>query len=459
MRLHKRNGTYYASIYEHQADGSKTRVRKSTGCTDKAAAEAVARRWERDATDPSIARTRDVTLEAVLTSLVAHRTEKAKAGAGSADTAVFYAAKSGPLLREIGAHFAVASLDANVIDAYISTRRTQWADDAQTRHVTDHTITKELITLRTALKLAKRRGQWRGDVDAVIPRASELSPQYEPRIRHISPEEATYLLSALTTPNHHAIAAFILATGAEWRTVQLARRADVDLAAGQVLLRGTKSKQRFRSVPIVTDWQRALLSRALEHAEGEDGLLFAPWSNVRHGLHAACKAAGCARANCPKLRVCGRGACRDPEHRSYTLTLVSPHDLRRSFATWLRASGLPVDVLAAVLGHKDGRMVERVYARLDPAALAARMRSALGGTPVGQTQRTEADFVDGVDAQVVPGTCVLPEISVPRDGIEPPTRGFSVPALGSKAPRRRRDKRTHTDNRGTPVGQRKERAG
>jgi len=75
----------------------------------------------------------------------------------------------------------------------------------------------------------------------------------------------------------------------------------------------------------------------------------------------------------------------------------------------LREQGLRVGVVMAgepfdaeALGHKDGRMVERVYARLDPAALAARMRAALGGTPVGQTQWTEADLVDELDAQVVP---------------------------------------------------------
>ena len=39
-------------------------------------------------------------------------------------------------------------------------------------------------------------------------------------------------------------------------------------------LRGTKRKTRERDVPIVTDWQRTLLAYALEHARGNQPVLF-----------------------------------------------------------------------------------------------------------------------------------------------------------------------------------------
>ena len=454
MRLHRREGVYYAAIYEHQADGSKRRVRKSTGCTDKAAAEAVARRWERDAADPALARTRDVTLERVLSLLVEHRTEQATAGAGSQDTADFYAAKSGPLLREVGADYLVAQLDAAAVDRYISTRRAQWADDARTRHVSDHTISKEIVTLRAALKIALRRGLWAGRIEAVIPRAAEFGARYEPRTRHLTPTQAQQLLAALTVRNACAVASFVLATGAEWRAVERARRGDVDLERGEVVLRGTKTASRQRIVPVVTDWQRALLLRAIEHGEGEYGMLFAPWTNVRRDLHAACRSAGCAAVACAKLRVCGRGACRDPEHKALVLPLVSPHDLRRTFATWLRASGLSTDILGAVLGHADGRMAERVYGQLTPATLAARMASAIGGTPAGQTGRIQRDSADDSDGARSAVPAFSAGDSVPRDGIEPPTRGFSVPVLGWRAPVKSQRKRAKRVERGTPAGQR-----
>lgn len=462
MRVYRREqgGVYYAAVYEHRADGTRVRVRRSTGCHDRAAAEAVARRWERDGADPTIARTRGVTLEQVLTLLVEQREERARAGAGSEDTAQFYAAKSGPLLREIGGDTLVASLDAAVVDRYVSTRRAQWADDARTRRVSDHTITKELTALRAALKLALRRGLWQGAVDAVIPRATELSPRYEPRTRHLTPTQAQHLLAALTTSNAVAVASFVLATGAEWRAVELARRGDIDLPAGRVLLRGTKTATRTRVVPVVTDWQRSLLVRVLEHAEGEAPALFAPWGNVRRDLHAACRASGCAAVACPKLRVSGRGACRDEAHRSSAIPRVSPHDLRRTFATWLRASGLATDVLGAVLGHRDGRMAERVYARLSPSDLASRMRRDLGATtetPVRQTQRTQGDLADTADVPDSGSSAENLRDSVPRDGIEPPTRGFSVPALGWRSPQRKRRKRVVSAGAETPVRQRQRR--
>ena len=51
----------------------------------------------------------------------------------------------------------------------------------------------------------------------------------------------------------------------------------------------------------------------------------------------------------------------------------SPNDLRRTCATWLRAAGVAPDLIAPVMGHADTRMVERVYGRLSPQALATRL--------------------------------------------------------------------------------------
>ena len=50
------------------------------------------------------------------------------------------------------------------------------------------------------------------------------------------------------------------------------------------------------------------------------------------------------------------------------------HDLRHTFATWLRQRGTELDVIAAQLGHKDLRMTKR-YARI----AAAQVRHAVNG--------------------------------------------------------------------------------
>ncbi len=50
------------------------------------------------------------------------------------------------------------------------------------------------------------------------------------------------------------------------------------------------------------------------------------------------------------------------------------HDLRHTFATWLRQGGTELDVIASQLGHRDLRMTKR-YARI----ASAQVRQAVNG--------------------------------------------------------------------------------
>src|SRR5208337_328430 len=50
------------------------------------------------------------------------------------------------------------------------------------------------------------------------------------------------------------------------------------------------------------------------------------------------------------------------------------HDLRHTFATWLRQRGTELDVIASQLGHRDLRMTKR-YARI----AASQVRQAVAG--------------------------------------------------------------------------------
>ena len=63
------------------------------------------------------------------------------------------------------------------------------------------------------------------------------------------------------------------------------------------------------------------------------------WPNVRRDLAVACRHAGIPR--------------------------VSPNDLRRTFASWLKQRGVDSMVVARLLGHSSTAMVERVYGRLN----------------------------------------------------------------------------------------------
>ena len=71
---------------------------------------------------------------------------------------------------------------------------------------------------------------------------------------------------------------------------------------------------------------------------------FTPWPYVNRDLARACRTAKIPR--------------------------VSPNDLRRTFASLLVQDGVPLDVVAKLLGHSSAAMVYRVYGRFTPNALA-----------------------------------------------------------------------------------------
>jgi len=251
-----------------------------------------------------------------------------------------------------------------------------------------------------------------------------FSAGYEPRTRALTAGEVGKLLRELL-PDRAARVAFIVATSACWRESELSRREDIGEGLATVLLRGTKRKTRFRTVPIVSPGQRSLLEYAVEHAQGTGGPIFRVWRNARRDLLEACERAGIERC--------------------------SPNDLRRTFASWQVEAGVPLYPIAQAMGHKDTRMLERVYGRQTPEQLAAVMARAMGltqgvcSTFVSAPTET-ADPVDAVDDEAAnaprwpasekqmahqdlspDGPVSARDDLVPGAGIEPATRGFSVP--------------------------------
>ena len=417
--LFQRGEIWYTHVFE---DGKRRMV--STRCEDRKAAETIARQLERDAADPEAARLRNATLGAALLAFLKAKRSEAKAGKLSAATVTFYERKVGHLARVLehdskGRYqpMRLAKLGARNVDAYIEQRRDEG--------VTDHTIKKELVALQGTLKLAKRRGIWRGDIDAVMP--DRFSPNYKPRERALTIPELQKLLAKLT-PDHAARVACCVATSAEWGVTEPALREDVDLHRMEVFLRGTKRKTRRRTVPVVFPPQQGLLHYPLEYADGTDGMLFAPWTNARRDLQTACDAAGIERC--------------------------SFNDLRRTAATWLRRAGVPLELLAPITGHSSTRMLEQVYARFTTESLAIRISATLGlpapahaatalstdtGTPSNCSAYAADCSASAANSAALGGAAALSTddgiekprenagSSVPRDGIEPPTRGFSIP--------------------------------
>jgi integrase len=286
-RLYRRGGTWWCWVID--VDGKRSY--RSTRQRDKEAAKAVLRELDRRATDPAYAAANATTVADALDRLIRDRAVKGRASA----TLTFYRAKCGHLLRLLEAATPLAKVDARTVDRYIEARLEEGA--------ARNTISKELTALRATLKVAKRRGEFPGDIDAVMP--DGFSPDYKPKLRFLTPDEARALLAQLT-PDKAARVAFIIGTGARWGESDRAKRGDIDLGRGLVFLRGTKTEGAARTVPLA-NVNHELVEHATRYAQGEDGTLFAPWGNVRRDLDVACKHAGIEK--------------------------VTPNDLRRTSAT------------------------------------------------------------------------------------------------------------------------------
>jgi integrase len=305
---------------------------------------------------------------------------------------------------------------------------TKYVDHPQAEGARDTTIKKELRVFGGAWKLARRNQIVAQPLDEIMP---ELADDCEPRKRALTPWEVIGLALVLP-PNRMAVVAFAVSTGCDPGALWRARPEDVADDFSSCRIHGTKRKSRERTAPVPLPEQRTLLAWALEQAEGADEKpLFAAWANMRRDLGAACE----------KLEI---AAC-------------SPNDLRRTYATWLRSEGVEPQLIGAAMGHTDSRMVERVYGKLPHDALARLIANRVNrlhvelpakldelprarqptadGSPADRTVRlmsgesAQTGLSEGIadkTASVATARDALP-IVVRRGGIEPPTRGFSVP--------------------------------
>ena len=345
MRIYQRGHWYW--VYFTAPDGRE--VRESLGTKDPKRAAVIARDRERRACDPTYRASHETSLrQAVENFLEQGRREELSAGSMH-----MYGVKTRHLMQFFGEHVALAKIDARRVDDYIEAREAQGA--------AKNTLYKELVALRRVLKVARRRGEYDLEVSQVLPKYKAL---YVPKTRVLSLAEIERLLAVLPA-DVGAWVCWVVATGCRLSEAGRARRAHAQLAAGVVSIQGTKTAGSRADIPVVST-TRALLERALR--DGKPGDVFLPtWGRVRPVLERAV-----AKLNAEK-----------PFPR------VTPNDFRRTFATALVEGGVPIDVVARLLRHRDSRMVERVYGRSSVAALGRLAEEALARGPRPARERTE----------------------------------------------------------------------
>jgi integrase len=322
-----------------------------------------------------------------------------KAGNVQQSTLTAMEIRAGHLVAILGDNTLAERLTRVDVDRYIDARREGG--------ISEHTIAKELCVLRSAMKAAKERGLYRGDVSSVVP--EKWKRGYKARERWLPPDELDDLLSALLG-DRAAQVAFMIAVAAEKVAADNALASDItrDRQGNivEVRVRGQKNEYRDRPVAVTQPWQYTLLEYALQRAGGaayarrlaaehtgpgpapQWPYLFAPWASGSYvrDLHTACRQVGCIRSGCAAQRKARakswtKSPCTNPKRcESMAIAPVSANDLRRTFAQWMRRVGVPAELVFPLMGHIDSTQVERVYGVLDPDALRRRL---LAHAPVG----------------------------------------------------------------------------
>ena len=107
-------------------------------------------------------------------------------------------------------------------------------------------------------------------------------------------------------------------------------------------------------------------------------------------------------------------------------------------ASWSVQAGVPAKVIANLTGHTSTRMVDLVYGRVGPSDYEAAVARLPGGNQshAGHTFDVKNGGTHGTAGNAIAEAAIVNSVEesfsstgfeVPRVGIEPTTRGFSVP--------------------------------
>lgn len=332
------------------------KVRESTRCRDSKAAETFRRRLERELVDPAHAAAHKATVASASERFLEELKHEGKAPG----TVNMYECKIGHVVRLLG-NVRLSQLTRAEVMAFVQQR------EAETAH--SHTIHRELTALRRALRSAQGAGEFIKDPRAVLPR---YAAGYVPRTRWLSEGELDAVMSHLE-PARAATVAFAVATAADFKSLWVARRDDIGPTA--ILVRGSKTSSRLRTVPRVAIFAH-LVDFTLQHADGTNGLLFAEWTNMPRDLRRACVRAGV-----------------DP---------FTARDLRRTTGTWLLKRGVPINIAAKFLGHANTLMLQRVYGQLDTADVGRLIEAQTSVRAVYPLMASAAEHADAKDAKPLP---------------------------------------------------------
>jgi len=326
--LYKRNDSPYYWANYTTPDGK--RHYESTHCQDKSAAKT----WLKLAERRGVGGTGDEGTPCSLYEAISHFNQHGTQGKAKA-TLEIYRQKLNQIVRVLGDR-DINQLSKAIVREYTERRRSEGVVDA--------TIQKELSAFRQVLQLAQDDGMFMRDVSAVMPK---FSVPYKPRKRWLSKVEFRFLRLYFDSPRALWLDLAVY-TGGRYSEIEGLTWGDVDLTERKIHFRGTKTLGADRIIPIAEPLFAALQERRATFQTPPSGPVVLHWLNVNRDLKVACTAG--------------------------SIPPVTPNDLRRTFASWLKQRGVDSFTVATLLGHTTSKMVELTYGRINAETLANAVR-------------------------------------------------------------------------------------
>ena len=276
-------------------------------------------------------------------------------------------------------HRALASAPARLRTAETAATRNvrhQRPEDEDGRRARRVTANAVLTLLKAVLNLAYR--DEKVPRDAAWRRVKPFHGVDAPRVRFLTDDEAVRLTNACPADLRQLVIAALL-TGCRYQELATLRPVDVQLDARVLTIRAGKAKAGKQRHVVLTD-EAAEFLRGVMAGKAATARLFERDEIVRQ----ATKDAAAETRRAPW----GKSHQFRPMREACKAASISPpisfHILRHSHASRLARRGVPLQVIAAQLGHSSVKMTERHYAHLAPSHVADTIRAAFGSMGLAQ---------------------------------------------------------------------------
>ena len=291
------------------------------------------------------------------------------------------------------------SVTAAAIEAYLSRWRLEFIA-IHGRPPSPATMKGQVTALRAFFAYLARMDLLQSDAGERLP--NPMLALGVPRVPQrsndwLSHDEQLRLLAAATSPDERIIISLLRWTGVRVGEAVSLRLTDVNWWSdqGAVRVRRSKTDAGLRTIPIIPDllpelrrWHAHLTER------GSDGW-DRPLLSTRHGtamkptyVWRVVKRVAARGEVRPVACTCGsrmsrhaRGCARSQSGQN--LSRISPHTLRRTFATDLLNRGLRIEIVSQLLGHSSVAVTQKAYAELLAETARRELMQTLGYSTTG----------------------------------------------------------------------------